>query len=188
MLAIERILRLRDANVPREAALLRRLAQREGDVEIGDRWELHRQVVATGAFVANGAANDPNRARLDVVLHGARGADANEGVDANVGELFNGDRRGGAADAGGGAGNGHAVELTGPGGVFAAAHEELWIVEAAGDDLNAIWVAREQHVAADLALLNADMVLAAVVLSCCHQCAPPARYGAASFAASSFDR
>ena len=144
--------------------------------------------MATGAFVANGAANDPNRARLDVVLHGARGADANEGVDANVGELFNGDRRGGAADAGGGAGNRHAVELTGPGGVLTAAHQELWIVEAAGDHLNTIRIAWEQHVAADLALLNADVVLAAVVLSCCHQCAPPARYGAASFAASSFDR
>ena len=36
MLAVERVLRLRDADIRREAARLRRLAQRDRHVEIGD--------------------------------------------------------------------------------------------------------------------------------------------------------
>ena len=42
VLTVERVLRLGDADVPREAALLRRLAQRERHIEVSDGWKLHR--------------------------------------------------------------------------------------------------------------------------------------------------
>ena len=57
--------------------------------------------------------------------------------------LLPGDRRGWAADTGGGASDRHAIKLTDPGGVLALLRDKAWVIKALGNYLNTTGVARQ---------------------------------------------
>src|SRR5690606_14493769 len=144
----ERILRLRDADTVRAARLARTDGERTRDVDVGNRGELDRQVVARRALVTDGPRDDAEGARLDVELHRAGGADPHEGVRSDLDELFHGDRGGRTADAGGGHRDLLAVEVTRPRLVLAILGHELRLVEQACDGFAAAGVTGQEHVPA----------------------------------------
>ena len=102
-------------------------------------------------------------------LHGARCADADEGIDANIVQLLHGDRGGRAANPCGGARDWDAFKFADPGGVLASLHHETWAVESTRDGLYATRITGEEYITANVALLQAYMMLATILLCCGHQ-------------------
>jgi hypothetical protein len=149
-------------------------AQGERHIEIGDGRELDWQVVAARPLIADAAAHDRDVAAVDVRLHRPGRAHADERVGPDRHELLDRDRAGRTADAGRGAGNGNALELAGPGHVFAVLGDEPRRVESPGDELNPRGVARQQHVPPDLARPDADVVEAAIGFDEGHGAGSPA--------------
>ena len=91
-----------------EAQLPAGIPQGQGHVKIRDTGVLNGGIFQRGVLIADGAAGYHNVAGADIQINAAAGADADEGIRADIGQLLHGDGRGRAADAGGADRNLHA--------------------------------------------------------------------------------
>ena len=128
---------------------LGRVGEGPGDREVGDGGEFEAGIFEGGAFGTDGAGRDDGVAGADVEVDAAAGADTNEGVGAEADELFDGDGRGGAADAGGADGNFLAAAGAGPDFKFALHAEFDGIFKVGGDGGATAWVANKNDIFAD---------------------------------------
>ena len=159
VLAIEGVLALHNAHVRPRTQLLCRLAQREGDVKIRHGRELDRRVLPAGALMAHRARCNDQVARADFLRNAAAGADPHEGVHADGGQFLHRDGGGGAADAGGGDGDLHAVQRAGIGGEFAVAPNEGAAGEVRRDFFASSGIAGEDAVCPHVAGRKRDVEL-----------------------------
>ena len=100
MLAVKGILRLAHSQVCGEVACLSRRPHRVGEVEVGNSGKLNGQIMARCSFVTNRGRNNPNVSWANVVLHGTRCSDTNEGVCTDSNEFLHRNRRRWAANTG----------------------------------------------------------------------------------------
>src|SRR5205807_9661177 len=149
------------ADVVRGAPLGGAGAQRVEDLDVRRRRPARGDVLQRGALVAHRGLGDDQVAELHPRLHRPAGAHPDQGMDAEVAELLDGDRRRRAADSGRGDADRHPVEGAGPGRELAVARDQLGGVEVGGDALATAGVAGEQHMGADVAGTELQVVAAA---------------------------
>ncbi|MNH23424.1 hypothetical protein D3C79_833200 [compost metagenome] len=120
--------------------LLGGVDQRSGAVEVGHGRELHGCKVQAGTVEAHRTGGDDDVAHVQVWLNGASGADAQEGIDTQLGQLFYRDGGGRAADTGGADDHGLAVHLAAPGSELTMAGQVHRVVQQLCDALHALGV------------------------------------------------
>ena len=120
--------------------LLGGVDQRGGAVEVSHGRELHRREVQAGTVEAHGTGSDDHVAHVQVRLDGTCGADAQEGADTQLGQLFHRDGSGRAADAGGADDHGLAVHLAAPGSELTMTGQVHRVVQQLCDALHALGI------------------------------------------------
>ena len=174
MLAVEGILALDHAGVVGHADILGCIDQRIGHAEIGHSGVLNGGVLAAGALHADGTGGNNDIAAADFLLHAAAGAHADEGIGTAVGQLFQRNGSGRAADAGAGNADGHAVEGAGVGNKLAAVRHKAGVIKIFGNFGAALGVAGQKHIAAHIAGPQPDMILLAAAFGIInHRFQPP---------------
>ena len=175
MLAVEGVLGLGDALDEVVAELLGGVGQSRDNVAVGDGRVLDGDVVLRRTLIADGSGvDDAVERRVERAVTDASGrADADEGVRAAGDQLFETDRGGRAAHAGGDDGDGNAVERAGPGLMLAVVRDELCIIKIGCDQVRAERIAGEQDIAADVALAHANVIGLALICKNSHSNLPP---------------
>ena len=159
MLPIEGVLALYDPCLPGQAQVLRRLHQSAGHPEVGHSGPLDGCVLPAGPLHAHRAGGHHNIPALHVQVDAATGANADEGVRAQVGQLLHSDGGGGAADTG----RDHADFLPqqgpGPGLILPVCLDMDGVVEILGDRPAPAGITGQDAVAAHIPLPALDMEL-----------------------------
>ncbi len=125
------------------AHLFSSLDQRSGTGKISYRRILHRGKVQAGPVETHGSGGDQHVANVDVRLDCASGAHAQESADAQLRQLFNGDRGRRAADPGGADNHRFAIYFGAPGGKFAMRCQLNRLIHQRGDLFHSLRIARD---------------------------------------------
>ena len=174
VLAVEGILALHHAGVVGNAYVPGGVHQGVGHAEIRHGRVLDGRVLAAGALHADRAGGNYDVAAADILLHAAAGAYADESVGPAVGQLFQRDGSGRAADAGAGNADGYAVEGAGVSNELAAVSHQTRVIKIFGNFGAALGVAGQKHIAAHIAGAQPDMILLAAAFGIIdHRFQPP---------------
>ena len=110
-------------------------------------------------LIADSAAGYHNVAGADIQINAAAGADADEGIRADIGQLLHGDGRGRAADAGGADRNllpkdGSGIDIVLP------VHADMdRVLKMSGNGLAPSRVTGQEYIAAHIALGAVNVIL-----------------------------
>ena len=122
---------------------LRRFNQRGSTFKVSHRRELHWRKVQACAVQTDGRGRHQNVADINMRLNGAGGADAQEGTDAQLGQLFHGDRGRWAADTGRADNHCFTIQLSAPGGEFTVRCQLNRLIHQRGDLFHTLRIARD---------------------------------------------
>ena len=130
--------------------------------------------LSPGALHADRAGGNHDVTAADILLHAAAGAYADESVSPAVGQLFQRDGSGRAADAGAGNADGYAVEGASVSNELAAVSHQTRVIKIFGNFGAALGVAGQKHIAAHIAGTQPDMILLAAAFGIIdHRFQPP---------------
>ena len=130
-----------------------------GQEVVGDRRESVVDVETSRTVLAHRGGVDDDVAGLDIRLQGTGAAHPDEVRHADVGQLFDGDGRRGAADPRRHGAHRDAAVCPRDRAVFPVKHNLAGALQVLRDAQDAGRVARQQHVAGSIARLQADVIL-----------------------------
>ena len=128
---------------------------------VGNGRIFDRNILHGGALIPHRTGHDHAVVPVTVLRATDRACRANpdKGIRAAADQLFHRDRCRGAAHAGGGYRDRHAVQLADPGFVLPVVGHQLGLVKITGDQIGAERVARQQHIAPHIPFSQLDMLV-----------------------------
>ena len=159
VLSVERVLALNDSLVEIVIQLARCPDERSRDIDIGNGRIFDRSVLLRSAVHADSSGRHDDISALDVEVHASAGADPDEGLAADVGDLLERDRRGRSAHSGTRAADLDPVKVACVSYILTAVDDLLGVVEIRRDLRDPVRIARQDDLFTHVAGLQSNVIL-----------------------------